>query len=122
MELIAILGMKSNIILAVDFTTKLDLKTRLIQCSRDLIEQQDPLIVRNHLACLQNVRKKDLDETMAYSDREITGNEPSLSEMLEVAQEIEVALTDVKKRPYEIEKSFQHDLRTFLSAGKPTKM
>lgn len=71
METIAVLGVVGNTVQLVDFTAKLISKTRLLQRSGSLVEQEDLSAASKDLAQLSNNLKTDLDASKA----ELTEND-----------------------------------------------
>jgi hypothetical protein len=98
MEPFAALGVVSNAIQLIDFSTKLISKTKSLQRSGSLVEQEDLLLVSKDLASITDALMAELGLTPAG----ITGNDiatRSLCEKcLEVALETETALVDTKER------------------------
>ena len=110
MEPISILGVVGNTVQLIDFTAKLLSKTQSIHRSGSLLKQDNLLTVGNDLSHSSKALKVELNtakSTLTENDR---ATSLLCQSCLEVAQEIEQALADMKKRPRDKWKSFRQAL------------
>ena len=120
--MITILGVVGNTVQLVDFTAKLISKTRSIQRSGSLVEQEDLLAVSKDLAQLSNTLKTDLNASKADLTENDLATRVLCQKCLEVADEIERALLEVKKSPRGKWTSFRQALKVVWGAEKLADM
>ncbi|KAH3971957.1 hypothetical protein HBH64_212460 [Parastagonospora nodorum] len=123
MESVAILGVVGNAIQLVDFTTKLVSKSRSLQHSGSLVEQEDLLTVSKDLSQLSASLKRDLELAPAGNTENDIATRSICEKCFDIGLEIEIALADTnKKSSYGKWKSFRHALKAIWGAEKLADM
>ena len=106
----------------MEFTAKLVLKTQSFHRSSSLVEQEDLLTVSNDLSSLSKTLKTDLDAVNSILTDNDRATNLLCQRCLEVSQEIEQALADVKKHPRGKWKSFRQAIKAVWGAEKLNEM